>query len=149
MPFSEAYGALEKGVIDGVNLDWGVIPSLFKGIDFYFTEANLFSVSYYLTMNMKKWKSLPPDIQQAIESVRGEKGAVLMARAYDSTFGSGKKWCQANGLEFNTLSAEEKKKWVQACKPLWDAWLKRVNDRGLPGEKILARAQELLEELTK
>ena len=39
--------------------------------------------------------------------------------------------------EFITLSPEERMRWQKASKPIWDKWVASVEDKGLPGRKIL------------
>ena len=94
-------------------------------------------------MDIQKWNSLPPDLQKALESVSGEKAAVLLAEAHQSDAIPGRKYCQETGKEFNTLTPQELSRWAEASKPVWDEWLARVGSKGIDGQKILNRAIEL------
>jgi hypothetical protein len=42
---------------------------------------------------------------------------------------------------------EELKRWVEASKPIWKEWVKRMEEKGLPvAQKILDSALEMIKE---
>jgi len=75
MPQTEVYDALEKGVADGLLSP----PEVLKGWRFAeVTNATTmskgagYSMTFWVTMNKKKWESLPQDVRETIEKINEE-----------------------------------------------------------------------------
>ena len=100
-------------------------------------------------MNKDKWASLPKDIQDAIEGVSNMNAAKWLGDAAwgpvvkEETLAMAKK--KGKELEMISLSPGELDKWKEvAGKPVWDAWVKEMNKKGLPGQKVLDTAMNLM-----
>ncbi len=67
---NDVYQALEKGVVDGSSTNWELMTSR-KFSDYlkYTTVGIELSGEqrFYMIINLKKWNSLPPDIQKVFQ----------------------------------------------------------------------------------
>lgn len=97
-------------------------------------------------MNLDRWNSLPPNIQKIFEQVMYEaafKSADLVDELNATAEAAGK---QA-GMVVNTLTQEQKAKWATLIKPYVLEWAKSLDDKGLPGTRVLKRMQEISADL--
>ncbi|RJR45848.1 MAG: hypothetical protein C4576_11690 [Desulfobacteraceae bacterium] len=140
IPMPEAYMSLQKGVLDGIVSPFGPMRA-FKTAEvtrFHTTNASLFSNLFCVVMNLKKWNSIPPEIQKIIDEVSGASAADLFGVAFDSTTEGDLNFMKEKGDTFTTIAPDEKQKWAAAFKGIHDKWIKEVSGKGIPGEKILA-----------
>lgn len=150
MPMPAVYEAGEKGVLDGAAVPWSAVATFhFYQIFPYWTDAKLWAAGFMIFMNKDKWNSLPKDIQEAIESVSGMNvakdlgDAAWGADVKDETIAKAKK--AGKELTRVTLAPRELEKWHKvAGEPLWDAWVKEMNKKGLPGSKVLDTTRQLM-----
>jgi len=147
----EIYENMSKGVIDGaVYSPEGVCSRRIYELAKYVTFADLNVGPFYHIMNLDKWNALPPDIQKAIEGVSGVKPAMRHGKAHDD---AGplllREICRERGIEIIDLSPEEKARWMEAAKPVWDKWVAEMEAKGVPGRQILDETMRLYEEYTR
>jgi TRAP-type C4-dicarboxylate transport system substrate-binding protein len=154
VPFSDAYMALQKGVIDGVITPIGACEIFnFHEVGKYMTHVVIATAPFSITMNKAKWNSLPPDIQEAITKESGYDACRWLGKNYsDALDDAGNKeiaeYAAKTGHELidYTPPKEELARWQKVGgKPVWDAWLARVNEKGLPGQKVLDELLRLVE----
>lgn len=145
IPMPEAYMSLQKGVLDGIVSPFGPMRA-FKTAEvtrFHTSNASLFSNLFCVVMNLKKWNSLPPDIQKAIDEVSGASAAELFGSGFDSTTQGDLKFMKDKGDTFTTIAPDEKKRWAAAFKGIQDKWIKDVVAKGVPGEKIIGEIDRI------
>jgi TRAP-type C4-dicarboxylate transport system substrate-binding protein len=145
MPMPEAYEALSKGVVGG-NIG---PPEILKGwkqaeVTKYITILPpVYNSIQYTVMNLKKWNSLPPDVQKAIEKVN-EGFNVKAGQIWDSQM-------KANGIDYGVdehgmqivrLSEADNKKAMQLMQPLLEDYIARMQAKGLPGKEIVDFVKE-------
>jgi TRAP-type C4-dicarboxylate transport system substrate-binding protein len=150
MGMPEAYDSLSKGVLDGMNTTWSAIATfkLYEVLK-YWSDVGTVASTQMTVMNLKTWNSLPPDIQQAIMSVSGVKGAELFG---DGGWGFDVKeemladaTKAGKPMERVELDAGEYEKWKEvAGKPLWSKWVDEMKAKGLNGQKVLDATLALL-----
>lgn len=140
IPVNDIYVALEKGVVDGANLNWESVGAGYKlgEVTAYQTDVNIFYGVYSISISLNAWKRLPKDIQDAIMSVSGEKGSAFFASGwYDSAKGpaielSEKMAAEGKTREIIKVADSEVKRWMEVGgKPIWEAWLKKMEEKGL------------------
>ncbi len=146
MPQSDAYEALTKGVVKG-NL--GPVEVL-KGwkqaeVTSYITETPfLYNTLFFITMNLDKWNSLDPDIQEAIEAVNDEYFEQVAIGLWDKQNEDALKYAvDEQGMEVITLSQEESDKWIDLVQPIQDEFVARMDAAGQPGQEILDTVKRL------
>jgi len=144
MPPADMYQSLEKGVVDGVAVAYGWFNnSRFYEVTNYHTNAHLGGITSMMIMNKKRWKSLSPDMQKIFNDY-GPIGSKSMIENALKDKATGIKNAKKPGHEYITLSDQERARWVATAKPVWDAWAKKMEKKGLPGKKVLDRTVELV-----
>lgn len=144
IPMPDNYISMQKGVIDGMGAPWEAIHVWrFYEVAKYFTEVPFPAVYFSVVMNKRKWDGLPKDVQDAIMSVSGEAGSKFWGKHFFDDMrdlGIEKVKEAGNGDNVSTLSAEERQKWIDVGgKPIWEAWVKEMEGKGV------ANAQEILD----
>jgi TRAP-type C4-dicarboxylate transport system substrate-binding protein len=145
MAAPESYNALERGVVDGTVFPWEAIFGfkLYEVIK-YDTVVNLNSATFFVTMNLKKYESLSPDLKQVIDDLSGGWGAEFAGAAWDQGEEPGMAAAKQAGATIYTLPPAELQRWIQKTKPVEDAWIASMEAKGLPGRQVLADLRELV-----
>jgi len=107
-----------------------------------------YSQGFFVAMNLKKWQSLPPDLQKIITDV-SKKYEDITAKAWGDSDESGWKFCEKLGHEFIKLSPEEDAKFKNAVKPVFDEYVKQVKEKGVDGDAVFKTTQEMVEKYSK
>ncbi len=142
MPITQVYTGLERGLLDGLIAPWETMrPFRFYEKAKYATVADLYSLTFFVTMNKKKYDSLPMNLQQAIDDHSGEKMAIKAGKAYDDSDGPGKTLAVSKGMIEYTLPAAEREKWKKTANIVVDKWLADMKSKNLPGQKVLDYAK--------
>ncbi len=139
MPMGETYDALNRGMVEGSmapiesleGWKWGEVVK-------FTTESfgSAYSTAFFVAMNKEKWNALPADIQKTIEMVNSE-WAAKTGKLWDEVDNSGKEFSQKLGNKIIPLSKEENQRWAAAVKPVLEDYVKRMKEKGLPGEEAL------------
>jgi TRAP-type C4-dicarboxylate transport system substrate-binding protein len=146
MAAPDLYESLDKGVIDGTFFAFGAARGFrFFEVTKHVTVGNFFVGPQFLVMNLKKWHSLPPDIQKTIDSLTGEKASLAGGRGYDAEDRLGLADFQKAKAEIYRLPADELAKWKAAFAPISEKWVSQMETKGLPGRKILEEARRIAE----
>lgn len=153
MPMGEVYESAQKGLIEVLvspaeTLEGWKHAELFNYSTFvpYIYASDIF----FVTMNQNKWNSLPDDLKAAFNSV-ALKAALRAGSMWDYIHESGKNFAKAQpgGHEFLELSEAEEAKLLELLKPIKDKYTTLLNGQGLPGEQIIADAQQIMDEANK
>jgi TRAP-type C4-dicarboxylate transport system substrate-binding protein len=99
---------------------------------------------FYVAMNLRKWNSLPKNVQTVVEEVSAE-WISKHAEAWDSSDEEGRKFTLSLGNEIIPLSKTESDRWCKTVKPVIDAYVKRAESMGLPGREYVETIKELIE----
>jgi len=119
MAFSEVYGALQQGVVDGQENTWSnVYGQKFFEVQDGTTETNHGIIDYLLVTSVDWLDGLAPDVRdqfvqivkEVTEARNGESSAVNAAA---------KAAILAAGGVVRELNAEQRQAWVDAMKPVW------------------------------
>lgn len=136
MAMPETYGAIQRGVTDGV---LAPMESLYN---WKFAEVVKYATPLYgansspclaMVMSKKKWDSLPADIRQVWDKFN-EEWIGTIARMYDEQDAEGEAFAKKKGVKVLALSKEDQAKCAAAVKPILDDYVKRMKAKGLPGE---------------
>jgi TRAP-type transport system periplasmic protein len=143
----ESYNALERRVVDGAVFPWEAIFGfkLYEVIK-YHTVLNLNVATFFVTMNLKKYESLPPDLKKVIDDLSGVWGAEFAGAAWDKGEEDGMAAAKQAGATIYTLPPAELQRWIQKAKPVEDEWIASMEAKGLPGRQVLADLRELVAE---
>ncbi len=148
-PPSDWYTSLDRGLIEAISLGiYGVV--MFKLEEVVNThifpfEDNFSRPAMAVIMNSKKFASLPPAVQQAINDNMvwaSEKMSVIDDGNTDEAYDLVKK----RGHTIVNITPEEMKLWYAAAKPLHEEWIEKMEAKGLPGRKVVEEAKRLAKE---
>lgn len=150
MPMSATPEALQKGVVQGLFSSLEVMKDFkFAEICKFVTMTDTVIYPFAVVMNMDAWNKLPKDVQKVLDDL-GREQAQWTGEYNDNHVKQAIKWSkEKQGVEFITLSAEEKAKWDAKLAPLVDAWIKKAEAKGLPGKQIVADLKELISKYSK
>lgn len=145
MPITQVYTALERKTVDGVAVPWEtMIPFRFYEQCKFSTVADIYSMTFFVVMNKKKYESLPADLKKIIDENSGLEMSIAAGKAYDMGDIPGRKLFETKGGTVYQLPAAEREKWIKAAMPVKEAWIKDMQSKGLPGQEVLDYAQEML-----
>ena len=121
LAFSEVYLALQTGQIDGQENTWSNIYSQkFFEVQPYFVESNHGLLDYMLVTSERFWKGLPDDIRSELDKIIVEVTAAVNELAFKENEDAKQLIVDSGKTEIIQLSADEKKQWRAAMKPVWD-----------------------------
>ena len=146
MPMGDSYDAISRGVVDGIYVPYEALIGWKLGEVVKYTTENFgsaYSGVQMVAMNKDKWNSLPPDAQKAIEAINQE-WIGKQGKMWDDLDRDGKDFILKRGNKIITLSKEEDARWAAKTQPLFDEYIKKMKDRGLPGEEVVKFYRERL-----
>ena len=130
----EVYTNLQKGIIDGMAVAKGTIPTFrLYEVAKYYTHIPLFHYYAAKVMNPNTWNNLPTDIQDAIMSVSGLEASRKWGKnTFDEGAAVARDLWEEAGYEIieYTPPQEELERWREAAKPFINKW---VNDMTAAG----------------
>ena len=119
LAWSEAFGALQTGVVDGQENTWsniytGKLYEVQDGV----TETNHQFLTYILVTSQEVLDGLDDDVRTQFMQIVGEVTEEFNAKATAINEESKKRITEA-GVTIRTLSPEVRQEWVDAVKPVW------------------------------
>ena len=119
MAFSEVYGALQQGVVDGQENTWSnIFGKKFFEVQDGTTETNHGIIDYLVVTSVDFMDSLDADVRDQFTTILNEVTASRNAAAFQVNE-EAKAAIIAAGGEVRQLSAEQRQEWVDAMKPVW------------------------------
>lgn len=134
----DVFTSLQKGVLDAATASWFSLWSLKTGDAFkYLTMAPLAATPYALSMNLKTWNSLPPDIQKIIDGMTNEYVDFYdRAQAKSDATLKVKAFQQFNLQEIDPTT-DNLAQFAATDKSVQDSFTSQLESQGLPGKKLL------------
>ena len=120
LAFSEVYGALQTGVVDGQENSWcNIYTQKFFEVQDGITETNHQTLAYLLVTSTEWLEGLEPEVRDQFLSI-----ADSVTQAANSDVAGKEAACRQNILDANgtirELTAEQRTEWVNTMKPVWD-----------------------------
>ncbi len=145
MPMSEAYLALDQGLVEGILAPNDTLRGfrLAEVVDHVTKTPFLYNVVFMKIMNKNTWNSLPADIQEVFEELNDEFAYEYGRLRAEHTRAGLEYGMEEHGIDVYELEAEEEEKWLERIEPVVEDWIKRREDRGLPGRKTVEIIREL------
>jgi TRAP-type C4-dicarboxylate transport system substrate-binding protein len=146
----DTYDSLQKGMLDGVFLPYASISDykLDEQLNHY-TSLGLGAGQSAVVMNLKTWKSLPPDIQKIFDELSGSGVSMKVGAAFDTAAKEGIEKSVRKGQKVYTLSQADRNAFVDKTKPIVDKWLLNAEAKGLPGKQVYQEILALTEKYGK
>lgn len=120
MAFSEVYGALQTGVVDGQENTWSnIYGKKFFEVQDGTTESNHGLIDYLVVTSTEWWDGLDADIRDQFSTILSEVTQVRNAESF-AVNEQAKEAVIAAGGVVRQLSDEQRAAWVEALKPVWE-----------------------------
>ncbi|CUH83684.1 DctP family TRAP transporter solute-binding subunit [Thalassovita mediterranea] len=137
MAFSEVYGALQTGVVDGQENTWSnIYGKKFFEVQDGVTETNHGIIDYLVVTSTDFWDSLPDDVRDQLGTIIAEVTAVRNAESTAVNAAAKQSVIEAGGT-VRALDDAQRTAWVEAMKPVWEQF------KGDVGEDNIAAAQAI------
>ena len=119
MAFSEVYGALQQGVVDGQENTWSnIYGKKFFEVQDGVTETNHGIIDYLVVTSVDWLDSLEPATRDQFLTILAEVTATRNKEAYNVNQKNRQAILDAGGT-IRTLSAAERQAWVDVMMPVW------------------------------
>jgi TRAP-type C4-dicarboxylate transport system substrate-binding protein len=137
-PAPEMREALERGTIDGtVSPAISLKPYDLLSIIRYMTrDASFGSFASTYSMNLRKFRALPPDIQAALDQA-GREATLHLCAYVDANEESSFDEAEKAGISFWRLNGAEQAQLRETLAPVGQEWAKALDARHLPGTQVL------------
>ncbi len=147
MPAVDVYDALAKGTVDAAPAG---LETIYR-YKWQESAKNLLSWGrgagpyYNLTINLSTWEKLTPNTQQVMLEV-GREATLRQAKGMDAEVSTAMEEMKKAGVTFVDFPASDKAQWksMPACQETMDSWVKTMEDKGLPGRKVMDRFLKLI-----
>jgi C4-dicarboxylate-binding protein DctP len=137
MAFSEVYGALQTGVVDGQENTWSnIYGQKFFEVQDGITETNHGVIDYLVVTSVEWWNGLDPAVRDQLAGILQEVTDARNGESYNVNQEAKQAIIDAGGT-VRELTPEQRQDWVDAMKPVWDQF------KGDVGEENIAAAQEI------
>ncbi len=137
MAFSEVYGALQTGVVDGQENTWSnIYGQKFFEVQDGITETNHGVLDYLVVASTDWLDSLDADVRDQFMTIFHEVTTERNA-AIGEVDADNRQAVLDAGATIRELSPEQREAWVAAMKPVWDQF------EGDVGAENIAAAQEI------
>ena len=137
MAFSEVYGALQQGVVDGQENTWSnIYGKKFFEVQDGVTETNHGILDYLVVTSVDWLDSLDADVRDQFMTILGEVTATRNAEAIAVNSAAKQSIIDAGG-EIRTLDDAQRTAWVDAMNPVWEQFTDDV------GQDMIDAAQEI------
>ena len=147
MTLPEVYEALSRGTIDAFSAIPYQMLSAYKlsEVTKYVIDPSFgcyASGGYY--MNLDTWNKLPDDIKSIVNQIDSEF-VDKTAETANPLLKSTTELLLKNGANISTLSSEEQTRWKSVLLPgIYDTYIKKMTDQGLPGKETMDLYQNLI-----
>jgi C4-dicarboxylate-binding protein DctP len=139
MAFSEVYGALQTGVVDGQENTWSnVYGKKFFEVQDGTTESNHGIIDYLVVTSDEWWAGLDDAVRDQLSTILSEVTATRNAESFAVNEKARQAVIEAGGV-VRTLTDEQRAAWVDALKPVWKQF------EGDVGADMIEAAQKLNE----
>ena len=147
MPVMQVADALSVRAIDGCVVPWEVVPAIKVGEAVKFhaefaTSPALYTATFILAMNKRRYDTLPADLKKVIDANSGQPTAQAAGRMWDDQAVAVADTVKSRGNTITQFDKAEAERWQKATQPVIEAWLKASKKIG--GDKLLADAKALL-----
>ena len=120
MAFSEVYGALQTGVVDGQENTWSnIYTKKFYEVQDGTTNTDHGVIDYLLVTSAPFWNGLDEEHRKQFKAILDEVTAEANAQSTALNAANRQKIVDAGGV-VRTLTPEQRAAWVKAMKPVWE-----------------------------
>lgn len=149
LPATETYEAAQRGTVDGSVFPWEAMTSfrlneLLKS--HLEVPGGLGAPSFVIVANTKAFDNLTPENKAALLKASGEAGSALFGKAWQYWDEHGRNDAKEKGHAIETPAPAEFDKWRLLLQQVTDDWIKRVDQKGYDGRKLLDDLQAMIKQ---
>lgn len=152
MPVPQVPEALARGVIEGALLPWEVtaplrVAELVDSHTEFGGGRGLYASTFLFAMNPESYRALPADLREVIDAnsmASGCEESRVAGASLDAADARARAAAQERGNPIHRIEADAVRAWREALAPLSDRWARAMDELGLDGDAMLARARELV-----
>ena len=131
MAFSEVYGALQTGVVDGQENTWSnIYGQKFFEVQDGITETDHGIIDYLVVTSVDFWDALPDDVRTQLKTIIDEVTETRNAESTKVNAEAKQAIIDAGGT-VRTLNAEQRQAWVDVMKPVWEQFKDDVGQENI------------------
>lgn len=155
MPLPQIPDALSKGVIDGCVIPWEVVPSIrVHELTQFHSEfdpagGTLYTTTFIMGMNQRRYDSLPPDLKKVIDDNSGIEASAFLGRTQQAGDAPARRQAVERGNTINTIGMAEAQEFRRRARQVEVEWVQDMDRRGFNGRDLLESARKLIEKHTK
>ncbi|WP_299145171.1 DctP family TRAP transporter solute-binding subunit [uncultured Tateyamaria sp.] len=140
MAFSEVYGALQTGVVDGQENTWSnIYGKKFFEVQDGTTETNHGIIDYLVVTSTDFWDSLEDDTRDQLATIIEEVTTTRNTQAFQVNEEAKQAVIDAGGV-VRALTAEQRAEWVAVMKPVWDEFKDDVGQDNIDAAQAINAA---------
>lgn len=137
MAFSEVYGALQTGVVDGQENTWSNIwGQKFFEVQDGVTETNHGIIDYLVVASVDWLDSLEDDTRDQFLTILGEVTETRNAEAFAVNEAAKQSILDAGGTILE-LTPEQRTAWVETMRPVWDQFVEDVGQENIDAAQAI------------
>jgi TRAP-type C4-dicarboxylate transport system substrate-binding protein len=138
IPLPGVYEALARGQVDGMFINWAIIPAYrFHEVTKHHLETPIYQSALMTLMSQRSYDRLPAELKKAIDDNSGLEYTKHIGKVWDGLTEGARKQIRDSGNNIFALSTQERARWAEAVRPAYRIWIEEMNKRGLPGQKML------------
>jgi C4-dicarboxylate-binding protein DctP len=137
MAFSEVYGALQTGVVDGQENTWSnIYGKKFFEVQDGITETNHGIIDYMLVTSTDWWESLDADVRDQLATIIAEVTEERNAESTSVNAAAKASVIEAGGV-VRELDAAQREEWVTVMKPVWEQFKEDVGQENIDAAQAI------------
>ncbi len=137
MAFSEVYGALQTGVVDGQENTWSnIYGQKFFEVQDGITETNHGVLDYMVVTSTDWWNSLPDDVRTQLATILEEVTTTRNA-AVGEVDAEARQAILDAGSKIIELDADARQVWVDAMMPVWSEFTADVGQENIDAAQAI------------
>lgn len=151
LPLPQIPDALSKGTIDAVAIPWEVAPAVKvhelarNHSEFDPAGGALYTTTFVMAMNKKKYESLPPDLKKVIDANSGLATSAWLGKVQQANDIPGRKVAVEQKNNIYTIPAAEAQEFRRKARLVEVEWVEDMKKRGFDGPKLLETARALID----
>jgi len=141
MAFSEVYGALQTGVVDGQENTWSnVWGQKFFEVQDGTTQTDHGVIDYLVVTSVDWLDSLDADTRDQFLTILNEVTETRNAESFAVNEAAKESIIEAGGV-VRELTPDQREAWVEAMKPVWDLFVDDVGQENIDAAQAINAAQ--------
>ncbi len=151
MPLPQIPDALSKGTIEACVIPWEVVPAVkVHELTRFHSEFDpaggaLYTTTFVLTMNKKKYDALPPDLKKVIDNNSGLATSAWLGKVQQENDVPGRKSAVDRKNTIYTIPPADAQEFRRKSRLVEVEWMEDMKKRGHDGQKLLETARTLIE----